>query len=122
LNRIRLYLDEDMGQRRLLLALRAREVDVLTTVEAGQAEASDAEQLGIARQLGRVIYTANQRDFAKLHRDWINAGTQQAGIVVCTRQQLSPEFQAEQLARLVLSRTRADMMGALLYLTPATRW
>jgi hypothetical protein len=42
MSRIRLYFDEDAMQRALVVALRARRIDVLTASDSGMAEATKA--------------------------------------------------------------------------------
>ena len=71
---ITLYLDEDMSRHQLIWALRARSFDVLTSFEAGMNAQSDDAQLSFAASQGRLLLTANARDFARLHRDWLCQG------------------------------------------------
>ena len=79
---VRLYVDEDASESAVVAGLRARGVDLVTTVEANRCGASDAEQLEFATELGRVIYTFNAGDFARLHREYLQAGRPHAGIGV----------------------------------------
>ena len=62
---VTLYLDEDVHPR-LAMILRERGFDVLTTAEARMLERSDPEQLEFAAQHGRVIFTHNIGDYARL--------------------------------------------------------
>jgi uncharacterized protein with PIN domain len=64
--KIRLYLDEDVDVA-LASALRQRGIDVLTTQEAGKRQQTDEAQLEYAVQAGRVFFTHNRGDFARLH-------------------------------------------------------
>jgi Holliday junction resolvase len=48
---IRLYVDHDSAERALVSELRRRGMDVLTSIEAGNARASDEEQLAFATGL-----------------------------------------------------------------------
>jgi hypothetical protein len=61
--------------------LRKLEHDVLTTLEAGQADQRipDHEVLQYAKQEGRTVLTFNRKDFIKLH----DKDSNHAGIVVC---------------------------------------
>lgn len=78
----RLYANENFP-RQGVIALRAMGHDVLTTVEAGQAnqELPDAEVLTYATRDHRVVLTLNRRDFIRLHREQ----PQHAGIIVCAQ-------------------------------------
>jgi hypothetical protein len=54
-SRICLYMDEDILQRSLILALRTSGVDVITTSDANKLSCSDEEQLIWAAEQGRAI-------------------------------------------------------------------
>ncbi len=69
---LRLYCDEDSEQDALVMALRKRGVDVLTTLEAGMLEEADDRQLEYAAEHGRVIYSFNAGDFCRLHSEWMS--------------------------------------------------
>lgn len=56
---VRLYVDEDASETAVVAGLRARNIDLLTTQEAGRLGATDAAQLAYATSLGRTIYTFN---------------------------------------------------------------
>jgi hypothetical protein len=64
----RLYADEDVP-RPLVEHLRAMGHDVLTALEAGQAnrQVQDPSVLAQATTLGRVVVTHNRKDFKRLH-------------------------------------------------------
>jgi hypothetical protein len=85
---IRLYLDEDSMDNGLVRALRSAAFDVVTTSEAAMRHQSDDSQFEFARARGMVIYTANARDYVRLHGEAFAAGLNHAGIIVCTRQSL----------------------------------
>jgi hypothetical protein len=104
----RLYSNENFPQQ-VVLALRANSHDVLTTVEAGQAnqEIPDAEVLAYATREGRAVLTLNRRDFIRLHREWPD----HAGIVVCAQ---DPDVPG-QAARIHAAITAAgDLAGQLI--------
>lgn len=86
---ITLYLDEDMSRHQLVWALRARGFDVLTSFEAGMNGQSDDSQLAFAASHGRLLLTANRRDFTQLHRDWLGQGRTHCGIVLVPQQRYS---------------------------------
>lgn len=68
---IRLYLDEDTMDRDLVQALRARNVDVVTALDAGMVERADAEHLDYASEQGRVLCSFNAKDFYRLHSEYL---------------------------------------------------
>lgn len=113
---IRLYVDHDSAERALVSELRRRGMDLLTSAEAGKSRASDEEQLVYATAAGRVLYTANARDFAPLHFAWLGQRKRHFGIVV-RDDQLMPLGQ--QILRLVDISTTAgpdDLVDELIYL------
>ena len=62
---VRYYTDEHSANA-IADALRRRDVDVLTTYEAGMLGASDEEQLAFATKEDRVLFTQVD-DFLRLH-------------------------------------------------------
>jgi Domain of unknown function (DUF5615) len=109
---VRVYLDEDSSSTRLVNALREAGVDVLSAPGAGNSGATDAFQLEFAARENRVIFTANEGDFARLFAEWARAGIAHAGIIVCPRQGLPPEWQANEIVRIC---SPADMADAIAY-------
>ena len=81
-----LYCDHDSSDEALVRQLQLALVDVLTAEEAGNRRLSDPEQIEFAASVGRVIYTANKRDYARLHTEWISTGRRHAGIILRTEQ------------------------------------
>ncbi len=59
MSRIRLYFDEDAMQQALVVALRARRIDVLTAMDCAMAGRSDEDHLLRAVNEGRVLYSFN---------------------------------------------------------------
>jgi hypothetical protein len=96
--------------------LRQSGVDVLTVVEAGRDEASDAEQLAFAAIEGRVLYTFNVGHFSRLHRQFLTQGREHAGIAVIPRQRYSIGEKIRRLMALVETITAEDMRNRLEYL------
>ena len=66
-SRIRLYFDEDAMQHALLVALRARRIDILTASDCGMIGRSDLEHLRHASAGGRALYSFNIKDYSVLH-------------------------------------------------------
>lgn len=79
---IRLYLDEDIINRRLVRELRSRELDVLTANEAGLVQVPDQEHLNYATSQNRVVFTFNTRDFGALHAEYVSTACHHAGVVL----------------------------------------
>lgn len=77
----RLYLDEDVDPL-LARILAQRGFDVLTTQDAGQRSATDAEQLAFAARTGRALLTHNVAHFAALARQCDQAGWEHHGIIL----------------------------------------
>lgn len=77
--KISFYRDEHIA-RAVVLALRQRDIDVLTVADAGKPGATDEEQLAFARIEGRVLFTRDA-DFLRLHA----AGIPHAGIAYASR-------------------------------------
>jgi uncharacterized protein DUF5615 len=74
------YLDECID-RPVAEALRKWGFDVLTALEAGQAEKLDEDQLQFALSRGRVLITYDRFDFRRLHATYMSTGRQHGGIV-----------------------------------------
>ncbi len=75
------YADENFP-RAVVDELRRMGYDVLTALEAGQANRGvpDPDVLAFAIRAGRAVLTLNRRHFARLHQQV----TPHCGIVVCT--------------------------------------
>src|SRR5690348_4082731 len=98
MSRIRLYFDEDAMQEALVVALRARRIDVLTASDCGMVNRSDEEHLRHASRDGRVLYSFNMRDYSLLHQQWSADGQAHGGIILAPQQRYSI---GEQLRRLL---------------------
>lgn len=112
---IRLYLDEDLSTP-LLLGLRARSIDVLSSVEANQLGCSDAEQLAFATAEGRTICTGNRADYARLHRAYLTESREHGGIIIASRYGSSVGAQIRALTQLNASRTEDDMRSQIVFI------
>ncbi len=112
---IRLYLNEDTINRRLIQALRSRDIDVLTAREAGLTGVSDREHLEYASSLGHTILTFNTRDFVKLHTEYAALGKRHAGVIVSDQTHVGVILR--RLLKLCHARSATDMQGWLEYLS-----
>ena len=113
---IRLYIDEDAMARALVQSLRARNVDVLTVLEAEMEGQSDPAQLAYATEQGRVIFTFNVGDYCRLHTEYLTQNQTHAGIVTVARQKYSIGEQGKKLANLVNIVSAEEMMNQLRFL------
>lgn len=111
---IKLYLDEDTIQRKLIKALRARGVDVLTAQEAGLITASDEDHLEYATSQGRTLFTFNRGDFVKLHKEYLTASRHHAGIIVSNQDPVGPVV--KRLLILLQARSAVEMEDWLEFL------
>lgn len=108
----RLYFDEDVDAR-LAEALRGRDYDVETTVEAGLLAASDKDQLAYAVSQQRALVTHNIKHFPGEHARWIKnkgrhwgiiilVGHSTVGLWLCRMKTLLNRFSAEELQNQLL--------------------
>jgi hypothetical protein len=114
---IRLYLDEDAGDRRLLSALRSRGIAVISAAEAGNLRWPDSQQLAFATEQSRTICTYNQRHFSELHAACLAEGRTHSGIVIMRRMYVSSGDRADAFEQLSNARTPESMRDALVYLS-----
>ena len=80
-----LYADENFDHP-VVAQLRSLSHDVLTAVQAGQANQgiADHQVLAFATAQNRALLTFNRRHFIRLHHRMIQSGSH-AGIIVCTK-------------------------------------
>ncbi len=79
-----LYFDEDVN---VLIAelLRARGFDAITARDAGQLQATDAEQFAYAISQARTLVTHNRLDFEALVKVHFEAGQIHYGVIFAVR-------------------------------------
>ena len=101
---IELYLDEDVA---ILVAnlLRARGFSALTTLEAGQLQQNDADQLSYAINHQRAFLTHNRADFEKLSQDYYQQGLEHYGIIIAVRH---PPHEIVRRLLIILNQVTAD--------------
>lgn len=102
--------------RSLVAALRARGTDVQTVTEAGLQGKGDEIQLQWAAGEKRVVYTSNASDFCRLHKAYLENGTEHAGIIVVPRQRYTVKQQIRLLFNVVKTHSAEDMRNRLLFL------
>lgn len=100
----------------LLGALRLRNVDVLSANEVRMLSQSDEEQLKLALDNQRVIYSFNIRDFYRIHTNLVEKGQQHAGIVLGT-QDYSIGVQMRRILRIIAMKSAEGMENQLEFLS-----
>jgi hypothetical protein len=111
---IALYFDEHV-QLALAEAMRAREVDILTTQEARNTGLDDIRQLAFATENRRSLFSYNTRHFAKLHNQWMNIQRPHRGLILSDQMPIG--IVLRRLMRLYFSLNSEDMQNRLEYLT-----
>ncbi len=111
-----LFVDEDAAENAVVQGLRARGIDVLTTVEANRCGTADQDQLVFAVQQGRSIYSFNVADFARLHREYLRQGFDHAGIIVVPDQRYSIGQKIHRMAGFLSKVTAEEMVNQMEYL------
>lgn len=111
-----MYFDEDATRHSLVRELRIRGAEVITPLEAGMTEKTDAEQLEWAARNGLTIYSFNRRDFYRLHTSWLERGRSHAGIIL-SRQDLPVGEQMRRLLRLINRLTAEEMINRVEFLS-----
>ena len=114
---IRLYLDEDAMQSRLVDALRSRGIDAVSAIDVRMVAMPDEEHLRWATKEGRVLYRFNQRDFYQLHTQWIERGELHAGLILARQQKYSIGDQLQRLLRVAGFRSPSEMRGSVEFLS-----
>ena len=97
---LRLYFDQDSLTEAVIDGLRGAAVDLVTSAEAGQERPPDSDQLAFATAEGRTLFSANVGDYSRLHREWMAAGRDHAGIIVRSYQQMPIGDQIRGLRRI----------------------
>ncbi len=116
MSELRLYVDEDAGENAVVQGLRARGIDVLTTVEANLCGATDEDQLAFATQQRRSIHSFNVGDSARLHGEHLEQGIDHVGIIVVPDQRYSIGEKIRRLAGFVSRVTAEEMVNRMEYL------
>ncbi|MGH9608915.1 MAG: DUF5615 family PIN-like protein [Bryobacteraceae bacterium] len=113
----RLYIDEDAMGHGLLIALRARHVDVVTATEAGMINMSDEAHLRWATANSRVLYSFNIADYVRLHQSFVEREEMHGGIVLAPQKRFPIGEQARRLLRLMGTLSADQMRSRLEFLT-----
>lgn len=97
----RLYLDEDVMKRSLVFGLRARNVDLVTAVEANMVNRSDEDHLTVAVAGGRALYSYNIADYCDIHQSWLSEGRSHCGIILAPQQRFAVGEELRRMMRLL---------------------
>jgi hypothetical protein len=112
---VKFYFDEDSVQHRLIAALRSHGLDVLSSLDAGMNARDDESHLIFAAAQGRVLVSANVRDFASLHRERVEQGGSHCGVLIIPQQRYSTGEIVRRMLRVASSRF--DLANGLYYLS-----
>jgi len=112
-----LYFDEDSMDQALIIALRARGVDVITAADAEMLGVSDLEQLDYAKLQKRVLFSFNRRDFYRLHGQYLAEGKSYQGIILAKQQRYSIGQQLRQVLEVLNSKSEATMINNIVFLS-----
>jgi Domain of unknown function (DUF5615) len=115
-SQIKFYIDEDAMDSDLTAALRARGVAVITALDAGLVGKPDEEHLAFATADRCALYTFNVSDFYRLHKQWIVAGREHAGMILAPQQRFSVGEQLRRILRIRATTTAANMRSQVEFL------
>ena len=101
----------------LVRALRARNLDVTTALEASMTDRPDSDHLDYATTHGRVLCTFNVGDFYRLHQEYLRAGKNHAGIILCRQQRYTVGEQMRRLLRLASAMSDDSMRNHVEFLS-----
>ena len=113
---IRFYIDHDSADGAVVGGLRRLGVDLLTSLEAGNARLDDPQQLAFASRLERTLYSANVGDFARLSSELLSVGAEHPGIIVRYDQRMPVGLQVRRLHEICVRLSPSDLANRLLYL------
>ena len=104
----------------LVRALRARNIDVVTVNETNTAGQLDEEQLMLATEQERVLYSHNIADFCQLHAEFLEAEKEHSGIALLA-QEYSVGEQLKALSGLLGEKSADEMRNQLEFLSKYLR-
>ena len=114
---LRLYFDEDAGQRVAIRPLRAAGIEVTTTAEAGKLGTSDEEQWAFATSRGWVLVSQNVQHFFHLHTRWLSTGRPHNGMILIHQGRLTVGEQIRRLRRICDAVTAEQMRDRVEFLS-----
>ena len=81
---VNLYLDEDVSAL-IATLVRARDLNAVTTRQAGQCGNADEQQLLFAAERGMCVFTHNRNDYLQLAADFSQNKRPHSGIIIAVR-------------------------------------
>lgn len=115
--KIRLYMDEDSMEENLLRALRARGVEVVSTLEVAMIHKYDFEHLDFAIANERVLCTFNIKHFLPLHTQYMNTEMHHAGMILVKQQEYSLGEMMRRILKLRVALSAEDMQDRAEFLS-----
>ena len=110
---LRLYLDEDSIEKKLIATLKSRGYQIaFTTPEIGW---DDCHQLEEAIRLKYTVFSYNIKDFSRLHKQYMQEGRVHYGIIVAQQGNLKGTLR--RLFFLLETLTPDDMLNHIEYLS-----
>jgi predicted nuclease of predicted toxin-antitoxin system len=110
LEKIRLYIDEDLSDR-VAVALRSKGFDAISAHEVNMRGKTDKEQLDYAIKNNRIILTRNTKHFINLQREYHKEGLPHNGILVTDY--LSLKELIRRLTRFLNEKDPSDISNTL---------
>jgi hypothetical protein len=98
-----------------IAGLRRLGIEIEPCDAFGMRGAADEAHLEFATGIGRVLVSANMRDFDRLHRKWMAAERAHAGIVL-VRQRTAIGDQIRGLSRIHAHREPEEVANVAIYL------
>jgi predicted nuclease of predicted toxin-antitoxin system len=111
-----LIMDQDSLDDDVSAALLRAAWDLVKTNRLGFERATDEEILTFASREGRVVYTANTRDFHRLNTEWLRAGKSHPGIIVRAKQGMPVGQQLRALYALDGAHYAEELINRVLFL------
>ena len=81
------YIDDDVHGQAIRIA-RKKDVELVTSNEAGNSGADDSVHFAYAIEHGYILVTANIKDFVPMFTEWLEGGNEHPGMVVITSQRI----------------------------------
>ena len=114
--RLEIYFDEDSDDLLVLRGLRSMGYECHSAVALRRGGLPDAEQLSFAANAGWLLVTSD-KDYLKLHSEWMATGSDHAGIVFVVQKRWTPERLVGLLGRALAELSSRDRTNGLWYLS-----
>ena len=114
---VRLYVDADASEMAVIVGLLAAAESIYVRIwRLAVWQRRTRISWRTRRNKKRAIYTFNASDFARLHRDCLQAGRSHAGIIVISEQRYSIGEKYRRLAAFIHSMTAESLRDRIVYL------